>query len=96
MEFTPHKTAITGATYVSTLVALRENIKQKHHGKLSASVLLLHDNAPAYKSRTPRAAIRKRGFVQLNHPPYSPDLDPSDYFLFRNFKKFSAWATIFR
>ena len=25
---------------------------------------------------------------ELNRPPYSPDLAPSDYFLFRNLKKF--------
>ena len=25
-------------------------------------------------------------FVQLNHPAYSPDLAPSDYFLIRNLK----------
>ena len=56
--------------------------------KLSAGVLLLHGNAPAHNSRTSWAAIRKRGFVELNHPPYSPDLAPSDYFIFRNLKKF--------
>ena len=88
MEFMPHKTTITGNTYASTMVALRENIEQKCCGKLSAGVLLLHDNAPAHKSRRLRAAIRKRGYVELNHPPNSPDLAPSDYFLFRNIHKF--------
>ena len=29
-------------------------------------------------------AVRNCGFVQLGHPTYSPDLSPSDYFLFRN------------
>ena len=34
-------------------------------------------------------AVRDCGFVQLDHPTYSPDLAPSsrsDYFLFRNLK----------
>ena len=44
------KTTITGDTYASIMMALRENIKQKCRGKLSASVLLLHDNESAYKS----------------------------------------------
>jgi len=35
-----------------------------------------------------QAAIRQCGFQQLNHPPYSPDLAPWDYFLFRVMKKF--------
>ena len=45
LESMPHKTTITGATYVSTMVALHENIKQKRRGMLSAGVLLFHDNA---------------------------------------------------
>ena len=69
-------------------MAVCVNIKQKCHGKLSVGVMLLHGNAPADKSRTSRAAIRKCGFVEPNHPPYSPDLAPSDYFLFRNLKTF--------
>ena len=88
LEFMPHKTTITGDTYASTMVALHESIKQKHRRKLSAAVLLFHDRAPAHKSRTLQAAIRKCGFVELNHPPYSPDLAPSDYFHFGNLKKF--------
>ena len=80
----PHKTTIIGDTYASTMVALGENIKQKCRGKLSAAVLLLHDNASAHEPCTSRAAIRKCGFVELNQPPYSPDLVLSDYFLFKN------------
>jgi len=55
--------------------------------ELSAGVLLLHDNAPAHMSAKSQAAIQQCGFQQLNHPPYSPDLAPSDYFLFRVMKK---------
>jgi len=51
-------------------------------------VLLLHDNAPVHISAKSQAAIWQCGFQQLNHPPYSPDLAPSDYFLFRVMKKF--------
>ena len=63
LKFMPLKTTITGDTYASIMVALRENIKQKRRGKLSAGVLLLHDNAPANKPRTSRAAVSKCGFI---------------------------------
>ena len=56
--------------------------------ELSAGVLLLHDNAPVHMSAKSQAAIQQCGFQQLNHPPYSPDLAPSDYFLFRVMKEF--------
>ena len=65
---------------------LRTAIKEKRRGKLGQGVLLLHDNAPVHKSRIAQAAIRECKFEQLNHPPYSPDLAPSDYYLFRNLK----------
>ena len=48
---------------------LYARISNKFRGKLSAGVLLLHNNAPAHKSSTSRAAIRKCGFVELNICP---------------------------
>jgi len=30
--------------------------------------------------------VRGCGFVQIDHPTYSPDLAPSDYYLFQNLK----------
>ena len=55
-------------------------IKEKRRGKLAAGVLLLHDNAPVHKSRVAQVAARECKFEQLNHPPYTPDLAPSDYY----------------
>jgi histone-lysine N-methyltransferase SETMAR len=82
LEFMPQKTTLTGQTYANTITALREAIKGKRRGKISAVVLLLHENAPVHMSAKSQIAIRQCGLQQLNHPPYSPDLSPSDYFLF--------------
>ena len=38
------------------------------------------------KSRVAQAAIRECKFEKLNHPQYSPELAPSDYYLFQNLK----------
>jgi histone-lysine N-methyltransferase SETMAR len=54
----------------------------------------LHDNAPAHTARVAQAAIRNCGFEQLNHQPYSPDLAPSDFYLFRILKK-ELWGKRF-
>jgi len=50
----------------------------KRHGK----VILLHDNAPSHTSKPVRETITTLGWEVLPHPPYSPDLAPSDYHLF--------------
>jgi len=43
-------------------------------------------NAPAHKSLVAQQGLCNCEFVQLNHPAYSPDLAPSNYFLIRNLK----------
>jgi len=35
--------------------------------------------------------VRELNFELLPHPPYSPDLAPSDYWLFANVKKMLAY-----
>ena len=45
------------------------------------------DNAPAHKSVVAMAAVCDCCFELVDHSPYSPDLAPSDYFLFPNMKK---------
>jgi len=54
---------------------------------LTRGPLLLHDNAPAQISPDEQARIKDIGFEQLSHPPYSPDLAPSDFYLFRHLKQ---------
>ena len=86
IDYKPAGTSITEEYYTNVIKQLRVVIKEKRRGKLAAGVLLLHDNAPVHKSRAAQVAIRECKFEQLNHPPYSPDLAPSDHYLFRNLK----------
>lgn len=46
------------------------------------SMILHHDNAPAHRATTTQGTIAGLGFGVLEHPPYSPDLAPCDFFLF--------------
>ena len=87
VDFLAHKQTITGAYYASLLKKLRRAVKEKRRGKLRRGVLLLHDNAPVHKSHVAQDAVRECGFRELNHPPYSPDLAPSDFWLFPGLKK---------
>jgi histone-lysine N-methyltransferase SETMAR len=47
---------------------------------------LLHDNCRVQKARQIREVIDEYGFVKMEHPPYSPDFAPSDYYLFPKLK----------
>lgn len=77
---------ITGKYYAQELQRLREALVRKRRGKLRSGVLLLQDNAPSHTSHVAMAAARQCGFELLNHPPYSPDLAPSDFYLFPKLK----------
>ena len=77
---------INGECYAKLLRELQQAIKSKRPGKLTKGVLLHQDNAPAHKSLVAMFAVHDCGFELIDHLPYSPDLAPSDYFLFPNLK----------
>jgi len=92
VDYLPSRKTIIGKYYAEIMFTLCDAISQKRRGKLSLSVWLLHDNAPVYKSLAAQQAVRGCGFLQLNHPVYSPDLAPSDYYLFINLKSHLRWT----
>ena len=55
-------------------------------GQLTKGVLFHQDRAPAQKSVVVMAAVRDSSFEPVEYPPYSPDLAPSESFLFPNMK----------
>lgn len=80
-------TTITGNYYRNLLRKLRVEIKAKRRGMLTKGVRLLHDNAPAHSAHETVKLAGDLGYEILPHPPYSPDLAPSDFFLFHHLKK---------
>jgi hypothetical protein len=50
--------------------------------ELPPPVVLRFDNAPSHKSKMTKTFLKEAGISTLSAPPYSPDLAPSDFFLF--------------
>ena len=79
---------------------MRNILKEKRHRKVTKGVLFLHENAPAHRALVTQKKWAYLGFQRLDHPPYSPDLAPSDYHLFPGLKKtiksshFSSYAEV--
>ena len=77
-------TTIRSSYYASIIERLCCAILEIHRDKVSHRALLFHNNAPVHKCNIVQTAIRKAGFIVLNHPVYSPNIASSDYYLFSN------------
>jgi len=69
------------------LLQLKDILKGKRNGNVTKGVLFLHDNAPAHRALATEKKLAYLGFHYLDHPPYSPNLAPSDYHQFPGLKK---------
>lgn len=87
VDYLKSQKTITGAYYVGLLDKLNLAIQKKRPHLARKKVLFHQDNAPAHTSLKTKAKLDELGYELLPHPPYSPDLAPSDYFLFPDLKK---------
>ena len=78
------ETIINSQRYIETLTALKRRIERIG---IRNDTLLQHDNARPHTSAATRDAIQRLDFSVLPHPPYIPDLAPSDFHLFRKLKE---------
>ncbi|GFN82128.1 histone-lysine N-methyltransferase SETMAR [Plakobranchus ocellatus] len=77
--------------YISTLRVLKLRLRRVRRDKDS---ILQHDNARPHTSRQTQDALRQLELTTLPHPAYSPDLAPSDYYLFPQLKKYLKAITM--
>ena len=66
---------------------MKELYNKKRPNKGWSGVYLLHDNASSHMYEVVKSCLASEKVKNLNHPPYSPDLGPCDFFLFRRLKK---------
>jgi histone-lysine N-methyltransferase SETMAR len=79
---------ITGEYYSSILTRLDEKICEKRSGLQKKKIIFHQDNEPAHKSVLAMRKLRDLHYETLKHPTYSPDLAPSDFYLYPNLKLF--------
>ena len=86
-EFVPVDQTINSAFYEEVLKLLLWRI---HHVwpelHRTGQWMLLHDNAPSHCATRVHQFLAQRGVPILDHPPYSPNLAPADFFLFPRLK----------
>ena len=84
----PSGHTVTGRFYKnSVLKKVKEFYNKKRRSKGWSGVHLLHDNGSSHKCEVVKSFLASEKVEVLNHPPYSPDLSPCDFFLFPRLKK---------
>ena len=79
----PKGSSVTGKFYRESVLTQLVDFYQKHRPRTGVrGIKLLHDKAPAHKFATVQEYLKESGLDVLDHPPYSPDLSPSDFWLF--------------
>ena len=66
---------------------MKGEIAKKLPSMKKKKVVFHQDNAPCHKSIAMMAKLHELHFELLPHPPDSPDLAPSNYWLFANLKR---------
>ena len=76
---------ITGDRYRTHLMRLSRGLQKKltQYQEKHDKVILQHDNAWPYVTRLAKTYLETPKWEVLPHPPYSPDVAPPDYHLFR-------------
>jgi len=86
-EFVPEGETITAVYYKGVMERLLNRIRRVRPGMCeSGDWFLLYDNAPSHNVTIISNFLAQRKVTVLDHPPYSPDLAPADYFLFQKVK----------
>ena len=73
---------INSGYYMALLDRLSAEIRKKRPHMQKKKVLFHQGNAPYHKSMKTMVKLNELSFKLLPHPPHSPDLAPSDYWLF--------------
>ena len=84
-EFLETNETIDSLIYSQQLITLNDKLFKMMSALFNKKkIFLLHDNSKPHVSKNVSKTIKDLGFEILPHPPYSPDLVPSDYYLFKH------------
>ena len=85
---------INAAYTVKVLGLFWRNLKLKRPVMVEQEWFFHWDNAPVHTAAIVQDWFTAHGVQRLEHPPYSPDLAPADFFLFRKVKEGLAGTSL--
>ncbi|GFW70968.1 truncated putative DD34D transposase [Trichonephila clavipes] len=84
-EYAQQDQLVNKEFYLDVMRRLQEAVRRKRPQTVlwaSSRWMLHYDGAPEHTRNLVQQFLTKHGTIQVAHPPYSPDMSPSDFFLF--------------
>jgi [histone H3]-lysine36 N-dimethyltransferase SETMAR len=93
-NYVPRGDTVNADYVIKVLRAFLKILKEKRP-ELRAGEWYFHwDNAPSHSAKAVKDFLAQKYIQMIDHPPYSPDLAPADFFLFPKIKNELAGISI--
>uniref|UniRef100_A0A663N4M9 Histone-lysine N-methyltransferase SETMAR n=1 Tax=Athene cunicularia TaxID=194338 RepID=A0A663N4M9_ATHCN len=80
---------ITAAKYIQQINEMHQKLQWLHPALVNRKgPILLHDNTRPHVALLMLQRLNEPGYETLPHPPYSPDLSPTNYHFFKHLNSF--------
>ncbi|KAA6396486.1 MAG: putative mariner transposase C9 mutant [Streblomastix strix] len=94
--WTPKGQTMDAKTFTQDVLRPLDKQMRNIVGKERVSVYIHYDNASIHRAEHTQQFVHNSIFTLLFHPPYSPDIAPSDYYLFSRLKTQISQAELYR
>jgi histone-lysine N-methyltransferase SETMAR len=85
-EWVPSGQTVNQHYYIEVLTKLRKRVRRKRPELWQHGWILHQDNAPTHNALSVKQFLPNKSITVMEHPPYSPDLAPCDFYLFPKIK----------
>ncbi|MEZ0498464.1 IS630 transposase-related protein [Sphingomonas sp. IW22] len=80
---------ITAEKYCQEIDVMQEKLKKMYPALINRKgPILLHDNARPHIAKQTMDKLKSLNYEIMKHPPYSPDLSPTDFHLFKHLQNY--------
>jgi histone-lysine N-methyltransferase SETMAR len=93
-NYVPNGQTVNKEYVIKALQEFLRKLRKKRPELVDGEWFLHWDNARVHSAKAVQEYLTKRGVKVIEHPPYSPDLAPADFFLFPTLKKELAGITL--